>query len=53
MMLFLVTSAVLLGLLVGIPLWSGQGFDNMPFLMIAGLGVAVLVSAVWGRTRPD
>jgi hypothetical protein len=53
MILFLVTAAVLLGLLVGIPFWSGRGFDNMPVLMLAGLGVAVLVSAVWGKTRRD
>jgi hypothetical protein len=53
MILFLVTAAVLLGLLVGIPIWSGQGFDNMPVLMIAALGAAVLVSAIWGKTRKD
>lgn len=53
MILFLVTAAVLLGLLVGIPLWSGQGFDGLPLLMVAALGVAVLVSAIWGKTRRD
>lgn len=53
MILYLGTSAVLLGLLVGIPFWSGRGFDAMPLPMIAGLAVAVLVSAIWGRTRRD
>jgi hypothetical protein len=53
MVLFLVTALVLLGLLVGIPLWSGQGFDAMPVAMVAVLAVGVLVSLVWGRSPKD
>jgi hypothetical protein len=50
---FLITTLVLLGLLVGIPLWSGTELEMPTVLAVALLAVAALVSAVLGRTRRD
>jgi hypothetical protein len=53
MILFLVTSAVLLGLLAGIPLWATGSFDQMPVAAVAILAVGVVLSAMLGRTPRD